>query len=104
MRKMSKFRVWLIRKLGGEIPVLTKPIIVERTPPSVKLEGRVSIPYEMRDWYRYMGGEEKIKKKMWDNLFEKASPYMVCDCYKNEELQVVECRARLTVVKELQNG
>jgi hypothetical protein len=64
MKKISKFRAWLIRKLGGEIPVQTIPIIVEKTPPSVKLESKVSISYDMLDWYKYMGGEEKIKKKL----------------------------------------
>lgn len=97
---MSKFRTWLIRKLGGEIPVPTKPIIIERTPPSLKLESIVSISYDMLNWYKYMGGEEKIKKKLWEGFFEKASPLMVVDCCKNEEAQIIECRARLTIVKE----
>ena len=64
----------------------------------------MSISYEMRNWYRYMGGEEKIKKKLWDSLYEQASPYMVCYCYDNPQEMVVDCRARLVVVKEIQNG
>lgn len=101
MKKISKFRVWIIRKLGGEIPVPTKPMIVERTPPSVKLESKVSISYDMLDWYKYMGGEERIKKKLWEAFFEKASPYMVVMCHDNPQEMVLDCIAKLTIEKEL---
>lgn len=104
MKKVSKFRAWLIRKLGGEIPIPTKPVVIERTPPSVILESKVSITYDMLNWYKYMGGEKRIKKKLWEELFEQASPCMVVLCHDNPQEMVLECKARLTVLKEQQNG
>ena len=51
--------------------------------------------------YMFEGGEKKVAKRLWDSMFEKAYPYMVTDCYRNEEAQVLECRARLAVLKEV---
>lgn len=108
MKKMSKFRVWLIRKLGGEIILPTPPprIIVERRP-SVTLCSSVSITNENIRWLKNMFGEhceDKVKKKLWEALFDKAKDLLDVQCYRNEELNTVECRCKITIVKEQDNG
>ena len=106
MKKINKFRAWLIRKLGGEIPVLIKPVIIERQLPTVTLSSRMSFTQDEVQWLRYMfqGGETEVKKRLWNGFMEKAIPLMSVACKENEELNIVECEARLTIVKELQNG
>lgn len=106
--KMSKFRVWLIRKLGGEIlsPV-QPPKVIEVKKPTVILESKVSITDEnIRAWQYMFGekGENKVKKMLWDGLFDEAKDLIEVRCTKNIELMTTEFKCRLTIVKETTGG
>ena len=102
--KMSKFRVWLIRKLGGEILLpVPPPTVIEVKKPTVILESRVSITDDNIRYLQYMFGEKgenKVKQMLWDKLFDEAKDLIDVRCMKNiEQPMVTDFKCRLTIVK-----
>lgn len=101
MKKIGKFRKWLIKKLGGEIPSLCKPVIIEKHIPTETLGCSIRLTDDERRWYYCMfreNAENKVKKILWEKLGEQAMPFMTVLCDEKDDM-TVECKARLTIVK-----
>lgn len=101
---MSKFRAWLIKKLGGIVDKpIPQPIIIKENKQAVRLESKLILKdEELRYWVdkfpQYYEGE--IKRDLWQKLGKQAIPYLTIIQHKEFELGTVEFKARLTIVKE----
>ena len=104
-KKIGKFRKWLIEKLGGELPIPIKPVIIEKHIPTKTFESSICFTEDQVHWYSHMYDkpEGKIRSMLWEKLGEEAKELMVVDCNKDEENLIVKVRARLTIVNEVQN-
>lgn len=104
-KKIGKFRAWLIKKLGGELPIPIKPVIIEKHIPTKKFESSICFTEDQVHWYSHMYDkvEDKIRSMLWDKLGEEAKELLIVDCNKEEETSILKVRARLTIVNEVQN-
>ncbi len=102
MKKASKFRKWLIRKLGG-ICLDEKPTIIENKVATVKLSSRVEFSRDEATYFASIfprSMEKEIKKDLWQKLGEQAIPLMTFTSRENKELNTMVYKANLTIVKE----
>lgn len=102
MKKISKFRAWLIRKLGGYV-YLSQPIILEDKRQAVTLESTETITqeefiYMCEHFPKYK--EREIKESLWQRLGKQAIPYLTILQREERELGAVVFTARVTIVKE----
>lgn len=102
MKKISKFRKWLIRKLGG-FCLDEKPTIIENKVPIITLSSRVEFSCEKLNYFADCfprGVEKAIKEVLWQKLGEQAIPLMTFTSRENKELNTMVYKARLTIVRE----
>lgn len=102
MRKISKFRAWLIRKLGG-IPACKpiNPLIVERKIHTETFTATISFTPEQEDCYSQTSEEkleQRVKKLFLDNLEEQISDYITFD-FDRDEFGNLNCRGSITLAK-----
>lgn len=102
MRKISKFRAWLIRKLGG-IPACEpiKPVIVEQKTHTQTFTATISFTPEQEDCYRQTSEdklEQKVKKLFLNNLEEQISDYITFD-FDRDQFGNLNCRGSITLIK-----
>ena len=105
MKKVSKFRKWLIRKLGG-ICLDEKPIIIENKVSPFTLSSRIELSREEVNYladYFPRGLEKEIKENLWQKLGEQAIPLMTFTSRENKKLNTMVFKARLTIVREANN-
>jgi hypothetical protein len=102
-KKISKFRKWLIEKLGGYV-YLPQPIILEDKRQAITLESTEIFSQEQ---FMYMCEhfpaykEREIKESLWQRLGEQAIPYLTILKQEEKELGAVKYKARLTIVAEV---
>ena len=102
MKKIGKFRAWLIRKLGGYV-YLPQPIILEDKRQAVTLESNLVFSQEeirylcehFPDYY-----EREIKRELWEKLGEQGIPCLTIFQQEENDLGAVKFKAKLTIVKE----
>lgn len=105
MKKIGKFRKWLIEKLGGYV-YLPQPINLEDKRQAITLE---SSEVFSKEQYMFMCEnfpnykERDIKTSLWQRLGEQAIPYLIFLKQEEKELGAVKYKARLTIVKEQNN-
>ena len=101
MRKITKFRAWLIRKLGG-IPTCEpiKPIIVEQKTHTQTFTCTISFTPEQECYSQTSEEnlEQKVKKLFLDNLKEQISDYITFD-FDRDEFGNLNCRGYITLAK-----
>ena len=102
MRKISKFRAWLIRELGG-IPTsnLIKPVIAEQKINTKTFTCTISFTPEQEDCYSQTSEEkleQKVKKLFLDNLEEQISDYITFD-FDRDEFGNLNCRGSITLTE-----
>lgn len=102
MRKISKFRAWIIRKLGG-IPTsnLIKPVVAEQKINTKTLTYTISLTPEQEYWYGLTSKEkleQEVKRLFVDKLKEQISDYITVYFDRNENGNL-DCRVYITLTK-----
>lgn len=105
MKKISKFRAWLIRKLGG-IPACEpiKPVVIEQKIHTETFACTISLTPDQEHWYRHMFGEkaeQKVKKLFIEKLEEQISDYITVHCDR-DEFGNLNCRGYITMAKPIE--
>lgn len=101
MKKIGKFRAWLIEKLGGIVDAPIPQIIIEKYSTET-IESRVcltkdELPYLFTHFPNI--AEQDIKHVLWQKIGEKAIPLMTVCSHENEELNTLVYKGKITIIK-----
>lgn len=99
-KKKSKFRKWLIEKLGVIDARETPQVIINDCSKNIiNLESKAILENYKKEFVT----ETMVKRYLKDELWEQLTPYISCySTYDLEKLATVY-KARLTIVAEVQN-
>ena len=78
IKQMSKFRKWLIEKLGGYV-YLPQPVILEDKRDAITFESTEMLTQEQLQYmqeYFPKNLEKEIKESLWQRLGEQTLPYL----------------------------
>lgn len=100
-RKIGKFRKWLIEKLGGIVDAPIPQILIEKYSTET-IESRVCLTTE-EQLYLFThfpnSAERDIKQDLWQKIGEKAIPLMTVYSQKNEKLNTMVYKGKITIIK-----
>lgn len=101
MKKIGKFRAWLIKILGGELPSENKPtvIIKECSRETQRLEESVRVGFYDKEYIT----EPMIKEQLIKKLIEDIAPFVMFLTFDDIERLETNYKAQLTIVKEQDN-
>ena len=101
MKKIGKFRKWLIKKLGGVIPCDNK-VIITNIRHTKTFESNLKFSFydhQVLVKSNPFKADIKIKETLWEKLGEQIIPTLHTERYDNIETLEKVFKAKLTIVE-----